>query len=185
MNDQDPSRMVQRINGDYRLRFEDVYMFFEIKKKSSFCFDIDHIEEKSSGNTTSHSDISLLEYESFHFDLSIDPLPFPDRSDSHLEKFADELAYIISPPEEVKRFDPFFSLTQSGEKTRVMETPSFGFHHMLSSLPAAYSPTKVPPSPSLDIPEIKQLATKQGDEYGFVIRPCLVGVTFESVRIDL
>ncbi|GKF69819.1 hypothetical protein Tco_0202876, partial [Tanacetum coccineum] len=24
-----------------------------------------------------------------------------------------------------------------------------------------------------------------GDEYGFVIRPWLVGVTFESVRIDL
>ncbi|GKC53314.1 retrovirus-related pol polyprotein from transposon TNT 1-94 [Tanacetum coccineum] len=44
---------------------------------------------------------------------------------------------------------------------------------------------KVPPSPSLDIPEIKHLATKQGDEYGFVICPCLVGVTFESVRIDL
>ncbi|GJS35140.1 retrovirus-related pol polyprotein from transposon TNT 1-94 [Tanacetum coccineum] len=44
---------------------------------------------------------------------------------------------------------------------------------------------QVPPSPSLDILEIKQLATKQGDEYGFVIRPCLVGVTFESMRIDL
>ncbi|GKE18613.1 hypothetical protein Tco_1426190 [Tanacetum coccineum] len=34
-------------------------------------------------------------------------------------------------------------------------------------------------------PAIKQLAIKWGDEYGFVIRPCLVGVTFESVRIDL
>ncbi|GJS77038.1 hypothetical protein Tco_0726919 [Tanacetum coccineum] len=44
---------------------------------------------------------------------------------------------------EVERFDPFFSLTQSGEKTRVMETPSFGFHHMSSLCPAAYSPTKV------------------------------------------
>ncbi|GKD47499.1 hypothetical protein Tco_1276475, partial [Tanacetum coccineum] len=43
---------------------------------------------------------------------------------------------------EVERFDPFFSLTQSGEKTRVMETPSFGFHHMPSSRPAAYSPTE-------------------------------------------
>ncbi|GJV45214.1 hypothetical protein Tco_1429750 [Tanacetum coccineum] len=39
---------------------------------------------------------------------------------------------------EVERFDPFFSLTQSGEKTRVMETPSFGFHHMSSLCPAAY-----------------------------------------------
>ncbi|GJV70929.1 hypothetical protein Tco_1490924 [Tanacetum coccineum] len=34
-------------------------------------------------------------------------------------------------------------------------------------------------------PALKQLAIKRGDEYGFVIRPCLVGVTFESVRIDL
>ncbi|GJW30784.1 hypothetical protein Tco_0047659 [Tanacetum coccineum] len=41
---------------------------------------------------------------------------------------------------EVKRFDPFFSLTQSGGKTRVMETPSFSFHHMPSPCPAAYSP---------------------------------------------
>ncbi|GKB70740.1 zinc finger, CCHC-type containing protein [Tanacetum coccineum] len=31
----------------------------------------------------------------------------------------------------------------------------------------------------------KQLAINLRDEYGFVIRPCLVGVTFESVRIDL
>ncbi|GJR50690.1 hypothetical protein Tco_1401211 [Tanacetum coccineum] len=28
----------------------------------------------------------------------------------------------------------------------------------------------------------KQLAIKQGDEYGFVIRPCLVRVTFESIH---
>ncbi|GKD23096.1 zf-CCHC domain-containing protein [Tanacetum coccineum] len=34
-------------------------------------------------------------------------------------------------------------------------------------------------------PVLKQLAIKRGDEYGFVIRPCLVRVTFESMRIDL
>ncbi|GJZ81045.1 hypothetical protein Tco_0646039 [Tanacetum coccineum] len=34
-------------------------------------------------------------------------------------------------------------------------------------------------------PALKQLAIKRGDEYGFVIRPCLVEVTFESMRIDL
>ncbi|GJV88579.1 putative reverse transcriptase domain-containing protein [Tanacetum coccineum] len=44
---------------------------------------------------------------------------------------------------EVERFDHFFSLTQSGEKTRVMEVPSFGFHHMPSPRPAAYSPTEI------------------------------------------
>ncbi|GJU37427.1 hypothetical protein Tco_1185781 [Tanacetum coccineum] len=44
---------------------------------------------------------------------------------------------------DVDRFDPFFSLTQSGGKTRVMETLSFGFHHMPSPRPAAYSPKEV------------------------------------------
>ncbi|GJY68472.1 hypothetical protein Tco_0471454 [Tanacetum coccineum] len=33
--------------------------------------------------------------------------------------------------------------TDSGEKTRVMETPSFDFHHMPSPRPAAYSPKEV------------------------------------------
>ncbi|GJX55818.1 hypothetical protein Tco_0285715 [Tanacetum coccineum] len=44
---------------------------------------------------------------------------------------------------EVERFDPFFSLTQSGGKTRVMETPSFNSHHIPSPRPAAYSPKEV------------------------------------------
>ncbi|GKE03062.1 hypothetical protein Tco_1391045, partial [Tanacetum coccineum] len=44
---------------------------------------------------------------------------------------------------EVERFDPFFSLTQPGGKTRVMETLSFSSHHMPSPRPAAYSPTEV------------------------------------------
>ncbi|GKC59162.1 hypothetical protein Tco_1086760 [Tanacetum coccineum] len=44
---------------------------------------------------------------------------------------------------EMGRFDPFLSLTQSGRKTRVMEAPSFGFHHMPSPRPAAYSPKEV------------------------------------------
>ncbi|GJW86614.1 hypothetical protein Tco_0161954 [Tanacetum coccineum] len=65
----------------------------------SFCFVVDHIKEKSSGSTTSHFDLSLPKYESFHFDLMIDPPPPADRSVSHHEEFADELAHIISPPE--------------------------------------------------------------------------------------
>ncbi|GKB54370.1 hypothetical protein Tco_0905123 [Tanacetum coccineum] len=44
---------------------------------------------------------------------------------------------------EVVRFDPFLSLTQSVSMTRVMETPSSGFHHMPSPRPAAYSPKEV------------------------------------------
>nr|GEU93041.1 hypothetical protein [Tanacetum cinerariifolium] len=84
-----------------------------------FCFDL---EEISSGSTTTHSDISLLEYEAFYgdhvkeisggsttthsdsslydsfiFDLSINPFPPADRSDFY--EYTDELAHIISPTE--------------------------------------------------------------------------------------
>ncbi|GJR94686.1 reverse transcriptase domain-containing protein [Tanacetum coccineum] len=77
---------------------------------------------KSSGSTTSHSDLSLPEYESFHFDLLIDPLPpadRSDRSDSQHEEFADELAHIISPPE----YDHFYFdlMADQGELTRLLK----------------------------------------------------------------
>nr|GEU74416.1 hypothetical protein [Tanacetum cinerariifolium] len=52
-------------------------------------FSIDDID------TTTHSDFSL--YDSFIFDLLINPFPPADRSDFY--EFADELAHIISPPE--------------------------------------------------------------------------------------
>nr|GFC03191.1 hypothetical protein [Tanacetum cinerariifolium] len=64
----------------------------------AFSFNNDHIEEISSGSTTTHSDISLSEYDSFAFDLSKDQCPPTDRSDFANEEFADELAHIISPP---------------------------------------------------------------------------------------
>ncbi|GJU78796.1 hypothetical protein Tco_1275866 [Tanacetum coccineum] len=44
---------------------------------------------------------------------------------------------------EVEIFDLFFSLTQSRNMTRVIETPSSGFHHISSPRPAAYSPKEV------------------------------------------
>nr|GEY12969.1 hypothetical protein [Tanacetum cinerariifolium] len=62
----------------------------------NFCFDS---KETSSGNTTTHSDISLSKYDSFIFDLSNDQFPPTDRSDFTHEEFADELAHFISPPE--------------------------------------------------------------------------------------
>nr|GEZ11351.1 hypothetical protein [Tanacetum cinerariifolium] len=64
-----------------------------------FYFDDDHIKEISSGSTTTHSEVSLSEYDSFTFDLSNDQCLPTDRSDLTHEKFADELAHIISPPE--------------------------------------------------------------------------------------
>nr|GEY89834.1 hypothetical protein [Tanacetum cinerariifolium] len=60
----------------------------------------DYVKEISSGNTTTHSDSSF--YDSFIFDLSINPFPPADRSD--FNEFADELIHIISPPE----YDCFF-----------------------------------------------------------------------------
>ncbi|GJZ62882.1 hypothetical protein Tco_0619303 [Tanacetum coccineum] len=58
---------------------------------------------------------------------------------------------LVTPPpaskqfslREVKIFDPFFYLTQSVGMTRVMETSSFGFHHIPSPRPAAYSTKEV------------------------------------------
>nr|GEU35684.1 hypothetical protein [Tanacetum cinerariifolium] len=60
----------------------------------------DHVKEISSGSTTTYSDSSL--YASFIFDLSINPFPLADRSDSY--EFTDELIPFISPPE----YDCFF-----------------------------------------------------------------------------
>nr|GEX33851.1 hypothetical protein [Tanacetum cinerariifolium] len=57
----------------------------------------DHVKEINSGSTTTHSDFSL--YDSFIFDLSINPFPPADRSDPYHEEFADELAHIISRPQ--------------------------------------------------------------------------------------
>nr|GFC39476.1 hypothetical protein [Tanacetum cinerariifolium] len=60
----------------------------------------DHVKEISSGSTTTHFDSSL--YDSFIFDLSINPFPPADRSDFY--EFADELIHVISPTE----YDCFF-----------------------------------------------------------------------------
>nr|GEY84820.1 hypothetical protein [Tanacetum cinerariifolium] len=85
------------------------------------------VEEISSGGTTTHSDISLPEYEAFYddhfkeisngsptnhsdspfyasfiFDILINPLPLADKSDFY--EFTDELIPFISPPE----YDCFF-----------------------------------------------------------------------------
>nr|GEY39909.1 hypothetical protein [Tanacetum cinerariifolium] len=90
----------------------------------NFCFDL---EEISSGSTTTHSDISLSEYDSFIFDLSNDQFPPTDRSDFTHEEFADELAHIISPPE----YDCFYfrNLPGPGElisilNSEIRENPS-------------------------------------------------------------
>ncbi|GKD16698.1 hypothetical protein Tco_1205856 [Tanacetum coccineum] len=70
---------------------------YSLPDYEAFYSDDDHIKEKSSGSTTTHADFS--QYDSFIFDLSINPFPPADRSDFYHEEFADELAHIISPSE--------------------------------------------------------------------------------------
>nr|GFC27691.1 hypothetical protein [Tanacetum cinerariifolium] len=73
----------------------------------AFSFNNDHIKEISSGDTTTYSDISLSEYDSFIFDLT------------H-EEFVDELAHIISPP----KYDCFYfwNLHDPGELMSVLNS---------------------------------------------------------------
>nr|GEV23499.1 hypothetical protein [Tanacetum cinerariifolium] len=94
----------------------------------AFYFDDDHIEKISSGSTTTHSDISLSEYDSFTFDLSNDQCPPTDRSDLTHEEFVDELAHIISPPE----YDCFYfrNLPYLGELISILNS---GIHENLST----------------------------------------------------
>nr|GFC68087.1 hypothetical protein [Tanacetum cinerariifolium] len=73
----------------------------------AFSFNEDHIKEIGSGSTTTHSDISLSEYDSFIFDLTY-------------EEFVDELAHIISPPE-YDRFC-FWNLPNPGELMSVLNS---------------------------------------------------------------
>nr|GEZ01772.1 hypothetical protein [Tanacetum cinerariifolium] len=84
----------------------------------AFYFDDNHIEEISSGSTTTHSDISLSEYDSFIFDLSNDQFPPINRSDFTHEEFGDELARIISPSE----YDRFYfrNLPDPGELISIL-----------------------------------------------------------------
>nr|GFD51984.1 hypothetical protein [Tanacetum cinerariifolium] len=69
-------------------------------------FDDNHVKEISSGSTTTPSDISLSEYDSFIFELT------------H-EEFVDELARIISPP----KYDCFYfrDLPDPGELMSVLD----------------------------------------------------------------
>nr|GFA62249.1 hypothetical protein [Tanacetum cinerariifolium] len=68
---------------------------FDISLSEYEVFYDDHVKEISSGSPTTHFDSSL--YASLIFDLSINPFPPADRSDSY--EFTDELIPFISPPE--------------------------------------------------------------------------------------
>nr|GFC53324.1 hypothetical protein [Tanacetum cinerariifolium] len=73
----------------------------------AFSFDDDHIKAISSGSTTAYFDISLSEYDSFIFDFAN-------------EEFVDELAHVISSPE----YDCFYfwDLPDQGELMSVLNS---------------------------------------------------------------
>nr|GEV85502.1 hypothetical protein [Tanacetum cinerariifolium] len=65
---------------------------------------------------------------------------------------------------------------------RVSKVLIVGYEHVVMNCGSAGNRYLHSP---LMFPAIKQLAIKWWDEYGFVIHPGLVGVTYKSVRIDL
>nr|GEX47657.1 hypothetical protein [Tanacetum cinerariifolium] len=87
----------------------------------AFYINDDHVKEISSGSPTTQSDIFLSEYDSFIFDL----YPPSDRCDFY--EFTDELSHIISPP----KYDCFYfrNLPDPGEllsifNSRIRKNPS-------------------------------------------------------------
>ncbi|GJY12809.1 hypothetical protein Tco_0382118 [Tanacetum coccineum] len=101
----------------------------------------DHIEENNSGSTTTHADFS--QYDSFIFDLSINPFPPADRSDFYHEEFADELAHIISPSE----YDHFcFKIEpELGNLTMDVVEDIFPTREPRVHVPNCFCPTVIPP----------------------------------------
>nr|GEU55962.1 hypothetical protein [Tanacetum cinerariifolium] len=101
----------------------------------------DHVKEISSGSTTTHSNFSL--YDSFIFDLSINPFPLADRSDFY--EFADELAHIISPPE----YDCFYSFkNEPNSRDFTMDVVEDTF---LTREPRVHVPNVLPTHPTLQL----------------------------------
>ncbi|GKE84699.1 hypothetical protein Tco_1558441, partial [Tanacetum coccineum] len=102
-------------NSSDRTNTRSDYSFLDYE---AFYLDDDHVDEKSSGSTTTHADFS--QYDLFIFDLSINLCPPADRSDFYHEEFADELAHIISPPE----YDCFYfkSEPDPGELTSIVDS---------------------------------------------------------------
>ncbi|GJV66309.1 hypothetical protein Tco_1477137 [Tanacetum coccineum] len=106
----------------------------------------DHIEERSSGSTTTHSEISLSKYDSFIFDLSINPFPLVDRSDSYHEEFAGELAHIISPP----GYDHFYFKIEPELGNLTMDVMEDIFDN-LTREPRVHVPNILPTHPTLHL----------------------------------
>nr|GEY08116.1 rRNA-processing protein EFG1-like [Tanacetum cinerariifolium] len=129
----------------------------KLLKYEVFSFYDDHIKEISSSSTTTQSDISLPEYDSFIFDLSNGQFPPTDRSDFTNEEFGDEPAHIISPPE----YNCFYfrNLLDLGE---LISSLNSGIREHLSSTTCVNLPVKDDYSPLLAyvfFPKIEKYAS--------------------------
>nr|GEX24342.1 reverse transcriptase domain-containing protein [Tanacetum cinerariifolium] len=103
-------------------------------------YEDDHVKEINSGSTTTYSDFSL--YDSFIFELSINPFPTTDRSDFY--DFADELAHIISLP----KYDCFSFKNEpnSGDFTMDLVEDTFPTRE-----PRVHVPNVLPTHPTLQL----------------------------------
>ncbi|GJW31721.1 hypothetical protein Tco_0051753 [Tanacetum coccineum] len=117
---------------------------YSLPDYEAFYLDDDHIEEKSSGSTTTHADFS--QYDSFIFDLSINPFPPADRSDFYHEEFAGELAHIISPSE----YDHFYFKIEPDSGNFTMDVVEDIFDNPTRE-PRVHVPNVLPTHPTLHL----------------------------------
>ncbi|GJZ80327.1 hypothetical protein Tco_0645321 [Tanacetum coccineum] len=120
------------------------YLDLSLLDYEAFYLDDDHVEEKSSGSTTTHADFS--QYDSFIFDLSINPCPPADRSDCYHEEFAGELAHIISPPE----YDCFYFKNEPDQGNFTMDVVEDIFDNPTRE-PRVHVPNVLPTHPTLHL----------------------------------
>ncbi|GJZ10414.1 hypothetical protein Tco_0545173 [Tanacetum coccineum] len=85
---------------------QEAYDLIENMTQHHFQWDAEVYYDTTTGASAHYSETTsaLSAQIEFIFDLSINPFPLADRSDSHHEEFADELAHITSPPE----YDRFY-----------------------------------------------------------------------------
>ncbi|GJV79366.1 hypothetical protein Tco_1515236 [Tanacetum coccineum] len=115
---------------------------YSLPDYEAFYSDDDHIKEKSSGSTTTHADFS--QYDSFIFDLLINPFPPADRSDFYHEEFTDELAHIIS----LSEYDHFCFKIEPELGNLTMDVVNDIFP---TREPRVHVPNVLPTHPTLDL----------------------------------
>ncbi|GJU24236.1 hypothetical protein Tco_1162857, partial [Tanacetum coccineum] len=138
---------------------------YSLSDYEAFYLDDDHIEEKSSGSTTTHADFS--QYDSFIFDLSINPCPPTDRSDCYHEEIAGELAHIISSPE----YDCFYFKNEPDHGNFTMDVVEDIFDNPTRE-PRFHVPNVLPTHPTLHLDldftlSIQSMIFLSSDEFSF------------------